>query len=180
MTIQCTAALVHYAEQLHEPPRLDQFLTDGECREVAAYIDSLGPTPERANEFFTRRSALGDLQRNPSTGWNADDVREAHQAAKQHPAGNDLPDYAQQTSVVLRILVDYLKSSRLVRLWEVLTPDARMTLTPSSAGCPATRQTTRSSRPGGLSRMCGSWCEILETYDESRASCGMPCERKRW
>jgi hypothetical protein len=113
-------------EELHAPHLLDQFLTDAERAEVAQFIDSLGPNPERENEFFERRSSLPSRVRNPDAGWDAETARAAVEEAAKRQNDPDLPDFVRDCLIILQHLMAYLDSFHgSAGFREVLTPTER-------------------------------------------------------
>jgi hypothetical protein len=97
------------------PHRLDQFLTDAERAEVAQFIDSLGPNPERENEFYERRSSLPSRVRNPDAGWDAETARAAVEEAAKRLNDPDLPAFVRDCLIILQHLLAYLDSFQRVR-----------------------------------------------------------------
>jgi hypothetical protein len=55
--VQCAEALAHYVEELHARTAWTSSSRMPSVPKVAQFIDSLGPSPERENEFYERRSS---------------------------------------------------------------------------------------------------------------------------
>jgi hypothetical protein len=127
LIVQCAEAVTFYTEELHAPTELTQFLTDVECAQVAAFIDSLGPNPERATWWFEPRHGFVTRGfRDADSGWNAELTREALRAAAQRASDAGVSENVTDCIVILQTFVAYLdKLHGSSGFQEVLTPDER-------------------------------------------------------
>ncbi|GAA0948601.1 hypothetical protein GCM10009554_46380 [Kribbella koreensis] len=125
--VQCTEAVVFYAEELHLPHRLQQFLSPAESGQVAAYIESLGPNPARAEQWMEPRYGYVTRgERRADAGWNADLARAALQTADERAAEGGLSENVTDCIEILRAFLGYLDRLHApAGFTEVLTPSER-------------------------------------------------------